>query len=62
MQRIYVRPRAGVRVLHPGTMQPLPVAGCELEADPYWLRRQADGDVEIVEPVEPDVAPVDAEE
>jgi hypothetical protein len=69
MKRVHVRPRAGLLIRHPFTRLPLPLEGCEVDADahgqplePYWLRRQADVDVEVVEHVEPAAEPADAEE
>jgi hypothetical protein len=38
-------PREGVRCVDPRTRQALPPEGAEVELDPYWHRRLADGDV-----------------
>lgn len=46
-------PGTVLRVLDPDTGLPLPEAGAEVPATPYWLRRLADGDVIIPLPVRP---------
>lgn len=62
MQKL-VRPRAGLIIRDPFTLQPLPPEGMELEVTPYWIRRRDDGDVEFEEHVAPPAdEPVDAEE
>lgn len=45
---IRIKPRAGLRVLYPGTTQALPAEGGSVPASSYWLRRLRDGDVEKV--------------
>jgi hypothetical protein len=49
MQSIFVRPVAGRQIRDPRTMQHLPAAGQLVTAEAYWYRRQADGDVEILD-------------
>jgi hypothetical protein len=46
-----VKPKAGVRVLPPGrgAKRPLPPEGIEVsDTDPYWIRREQQGDVVTV--------------
>ena len=65
MERIHIRPRQlrpaeaiqfgfeesdSLRVLDPMTKRPLPKGGQVVVQSSYWVRRLADGDVEIVEP------------
>ncbi len=45
---LLVKPKAGKRVLVPGSYKPLPAEGMEIECvDTYWFRRERDGDVSI---------------
>jgi hypothetical protein len=49
-----LRPKADVKVMLPDRLgQWLPPEGQALEVNEYWLRRIADGDVEIVEDKRP---------
>lgn len=45
MERVHVRPREGLVVRDPETLQPLPPEGREVDLTTYWIRRLADGDV-----------------
>ncbi len=49
MDSIYVRPAPGRQIRNPRTMQHLPEGGQLVTAEAYWYRRQADGDVEILD-------------
>lgn len=50
MNTLRVKPAAGLLVRAPDTREPLPAAGAEVPATPYWLRRLADGDVTLQPP------------
>lgn len=45
--RVYATPRTGVLVRNPETGRHLPPAGESVPDTTYWLRRAADGDVEL---------------
>lgn len=60
---MFVVPKAGVLIRNPRTMQQLPAEGLEIsfnepDAETFWLRREQDGDVTILEnaPVAPVIA------
>jgi hypothetical protein len=46
---IFVRPKPGLVVLGPDG-QALPAAGALVEADSFWHRRLAKGEIELTEP------------
>lgn len=49
-ETILVRPAEGRRVRYPADpRRVLPAEGAEVPAESYWLRRLADGDIELVE-------------
>lgn len=51
MEKKTVKPAtAGALVRLPGTYQPLPDEGQQVEWNSYWERRLRDGDVVVVEP------------
>ena len=49
MEKIYVVPAKGLRVLDPARKppSPLPPEGKEVERTTYWLRREREGDVTV---------------
>lgn len=49
VSKFYVKPKDGLRVLNPATMQPIAAEGEKVAKDPYWKRRQLDGDITISE-------------
>lgn len=52
-----VKPRPGVRVRDPRTLQHIPETGIEVsDTDTFWARRLADGDVVLVAPEKPTAA------
>lgn len=51
-ERILAVPAAGMTVLDPATMQPLPVDGLAVSNSVYWQRRLGDGDITGGEPVD----------
>lgn len=55
---IIIKPAAGLRVLDPATMQPLPPEGAQVEKTSHWIRRIKAGDVAIAEPQAPAVKTV----
>lgn len=62
-----VAPRNGMIVIDPATRQPLREIGIDGFpgedrdlTDPYWHRRHADADIQIVDAVPPPAAPVEA--
>lgn len=51
MDRIFVKPRAGVKVRYPDPPYVhLPAEGAEVPESSYWVRRLQDGDVEQAAP------------
>ncbi|AAS94693.1 DUF2635 domain-containing protein [Nitratidesulfovibrio vulgaris] len=44
-ETLHIRPRTGLVVRDPATMQPLPAEGAEVPTDSHWLRRLQAGDV-----------------
>lgn len=56
---ITVKPKQGLLIVDPELRTTLPAEGCAVNDAPYWQRRIADGDVELV-PTAP-AAPVTAE-
>lgn len=51
MDRVFIKPRKGLRVKDPVTMEPLPETGKKVSADLiYWKRRIKAGDVELCKP------------
>ena len=54
---MFVKPREGVQTRDPVLRDMLPPEGREVQPDPYWLRRIADGDVEEAEQPPPPPAP-----
>jgi hypothetical protein len=48
---IYIRPKQGLRVICPDTFKPLKPAGEWVSLLPYWKRRLARGEVEVIRPV-----------
>ena len=47
VEKIFVVPAAGLRVVDPVTRQPLPPEGAEVEHSLHWLRRLREGDVTL---------------
>ena len=45
MDKVFLKPKEGLRVKDPKTMQPLPPEGKRVKLDTYWLRRLKAGDV-----------------
>lgn len=43
-----IKPRQNVLVRDPVTMQPLPPEGVIVAVNSHWLRRLAEGDVELI--------------
>lgn len=55
--KLLIKPRAGVQVRDPVTLQHVPETGIEVEdTDTYWARRLADGDMVPVVPEKPAAA------
>ncbi len=55
---MYVKPVEGRTVADPYQGDDLPAAGRDVEANQYWFRRVADGDVvEAEPPAQPEEAP-----
>jgi hypothetical protein len=52
VKRIHIKPVAGRRALDPVSKQPVKEGGERKPASSYWLRRLADGDVELVDAVD----------
>lgn len=50
--KIFVRPIGGLKVRDPKTREYLPTEGKSVERNSYWIRRQMEGEVEFVAPVE----------
>jgi hypothetical protein len=48
METIKIKPKKGLTVLDPTTYAPLKKSGETKPKNEYWLRRVADGDVEII--------------
>ncbi|WP_221179051.1 DUF2635 domain-containing protein [Pseudomonas brassicacearum] len=46
--RVLVKPVEGRLVRIPGTYEALPAEGKTLEANSYWIRKQAAGDVQLL--------------
>lgn len=44
-ETLHIKPRTGLVVRDPVTMQPLPAEGAEVQIDSHWLRRLDAGDV-----------------
>lgn len=53
----YVKPAAGRLVRDPDTYEALPEEGKLVEMNSYWVRKEAAGDIEFVEPAEQDLKP-----
>lgn len=45
MDRIFIKPKKGLRVKDPISLEPLPVDGKNVTPSKYWLRRLKAGDV-----------------
>lgn len=45
-----IKPRAGITVKDPETLEPLKKTGESKPRNTYWLRRVSDGDCTVVEP------------
>lgn len=58
--RVRIRPRPGVKIRDPRTLEHLPEEGKEVELDTYWRRRLKSQDVELIPPDQSKPAP-DAE-
>lgn len=48
---MFVKPKAGVLVRDPVTLQHLPESGRDVEPSSYWQRRQAAGDVVVLDSI-----------
>lgn len=57
MQRILVKPKAGLHIRDPKTTLPLPPEGRVVEKRSFWLRRAREGAVTIEKVEEPKEAP-----
>lgn len=49
---MHLKPKPGFLVRDPFSREPLPEGGAEKPDIPYWRRRAATGDVEIIKPDE----------
>lgn len=47
--KIKVKPKEGLKVVHPENGRALAAEGAEVEQSSYWLRRLAEGDVVLLE-------------
>jgi hypothetical protein len=45
MERVWVRPKEGLRVIDPENRRPIPAEGADVPRNTYWTRRLRDGDV-----------------
>lgn len=47
--KIKIKPKEGLKVVHPDTKRAISAEGEEVEQTSYWLRRLAEGDVLLIE-------------
>jgi len=48
MEKVLIKPREGLRVKNPKTMQPLPAEGTRVVLSTYWKRRLNAADIVVV--------------
>lgn len=56
-EKIFVKPKDGKRVIDPATKRVLPSEGASVEKTSYWMRRLANGEIEIVQQSAPVAKP-----
>jgi hypothetical protein len=47
--QIYVKPKAGLKIMNPVTKRAISAEGEMVVSSSYWSRRISDGDIEVIE-------------